>query len=385
MNFENLDKVLTLSNKGKSSFNNIDKGTYDIYLNGKDESFLFTMIDNNKILKYSLNYFASKQIKNIISKHKNKIPRFTKIQINNKNYKDYNLKLICKKEDNKNKIYIQITDKEPELIYEDSIIEKIQPNTTFDIIDFHKTKYGGIVTASNGLKYWINKKAMDRIRKYCKIVNDEIQCKYNEKVVNPKLTFEAGEEYEFEKKDKDEKLTTIKSCYQSFKLTIDNESHRFFVNKPYDIDYKHENEYKFLLIYIDYIIIGYDIIHDKYFKLPDNEVKLVLSKVDKQFKDDYNRDKNIDTYSYIIHNNHRFILKLNYKKNEAGIMCKEVVPLKLTKLPKGILDITKLEKYDVIDESDVPVGHVGSYADAPMIDDEEIGEVNVIDGEMTID
>ena len=124
MSFENLNEILTLSNKGKISFNNIDKGTYDIYLNGKDEAFLFTMIDNNKILKYSLNYFTSKQIKNIISKHKNKIPRFTKIQINNKNYKDYNLKLICKKEDNKNKIYIQISDKEPELIYEDSIIEK---------------------------------------------------------------------------------------------------------------------------------------------------------------------------------------------------------------------------------------------------------------------
>ena len=89
--------------------------------------------------------------------------------------------------------------------------------------------------------------------------------------------------------------------------------------------------------------------------MPDNEVKLVLSKVDKQFKNDYNKGKNIDTYSYIIHNNHRFILKLNYKKNEAGIMYKEITPLKLTKLPKGMLDITKLEKYDVIDESDIPV------------------------------
>ena len=105
--------------------------------------------------------------------------------------------------------------------------------------------------------------------------------------------------------------------------------------------------------------------------MPDNEVKLVLSKVNKQYKDDYNRDKNIDTYSYIIHNDHRFILKLNYKKNEAGIMRKEITPLKLTKLPKGMLDITKLEKYDVIDESDVPVGHVGSYDDAPMISDDE--------------
>ena len=51
MSFEDFSEVLTISNKGRSSFNNIDKGIYDIYLNGKDEAFLFTMTDNNKILK----------------------------------------------------------------------------------------------------------------------------------------------------------------------------------------------------------------------------------------------------------------------------------------------------------------------------------------------
>ena len=93
----------------------------------------------------------------------------------------------------------------------------------------------------------------------------------------------------------------------------------------------------------------FNFINNQYFKLPDNEVKLVLSKVDKQFKNDYNRDKNIDTYSYIIHNNHRFILKLKYKKNEAGIMCKEITPLKLTNLPKGKTYYFKVRAYRTID------------------------------------
>ena len=133
------NEIIINTPKGNNdSLNNVDKGTYNIYLNGKDEIFLFKIVGVNKILKYSLNNYDSKKFKNIISKHKgeDKIPRFIKVQINGKNYKDHNIKLVVSLKDNI-KTY-NIKDKNENLypIEVKPSIEKMKPDSKYEIKSF---------------------------------------------------------------------------------------------------------------------------------------------------------------------------------------------------------------------------------------------------------
>lgn len=334
------------------SFEQIKEGTYIVYVTRSKDVHLYSSSNPNQLV-YRLKSDCYYKLIPLLCKDKNK---YKDLELNGEIYHDYNSKLICEKvNDKKNNIYIQIVDKERQSV-KLSDIERITPNFSFIVSDFKPTEYGGILISKDNKKYSVNKRAMKRIRKHCEIKDGKIMSTYNENPVEVELTYESWDEYKFnmknEKTGKDEEHT---SSYQTIKLTIGNKSRRFFVNKPYSMDYKHENKYEFLYVYIDNVIVGYDIIRGKYFKIPDDEVKLILSKVNKQIKDDYNRGKNLDIYSYIIHDKKKYSIVIEYKKDEkTGKIKKSVYPKYVKRLPKDMLDITKLIENEVVDEKDVP-------------------------------
>lgn len=351
MTTQNLNNDFFNGYNDEISFDQINEGTYIIYVTRSKDVHLYLSSNPNQLV-HRLKPDCYYKLISLLCKDGNKYKDY---ELNDEIYHDYNSKLICEKVNDKNKIYIQVADKERQLV-KLSDIERITPNFSFVVSDFRPTEYGGILISKDNKKYSVNKRTMKRIRKHCEIKDGKIMSTLNKKSDEVELTYESWDEYKFtmknEKTGKDEEHT---SSYQTIKLSIGNKSWRFFVNKPYSMDYKHENKYEFLYVYIDNVIVGYDIIRCKYFKLPDVDVKLVLSKVDKQIKDDYNRGKNLDIYSYIIHNKKKYSIVIEYKKEEeTGKIKKSVYPKYVNRLPKDMLDITKLIENEVIDENDVP-------------------------------
>ena len=363
MSLEFINNIIKSMNEGKCTFDDIDKGTYDVYIDICDEAYLFSVENEIKTLKYLLNDRCSNVIMRIIRKNKLKIVE--RVTIEHEKYKDYKLKLICENEyneiyvqiPNNTKIYIQFVDNEYKLIfdygYNYSDIKKIQPNTKYIVTNLRKTKYGGIMT-SNSIRYSISDKATKSLLKYCRVVNDKLQCTYNGISFTPKIIFETGEAYSFKGKDKNGKSTNFNSCYQSFKIIKDNQSLRFFVNKGYDIDYHEEGIYRFMLVYVDNNPYVYDHDKDKYYKLSIADETWILDKIDQEIKICLNNGENPNAYSYINYKDNKLILVLEYKKDDKGLICKKLTVELLKEIPDDMLDISKLETYDIIDESDIP-------------------------------
>ena len=351
MTTQNINDVFLNGYNDEISFDQIKEGTYIIYVTRSKDVHLYLTSNPNQLV-HRLKPDCYYKLISLLCKDGIK---YKDCELNDEIYHDYNSKLICEKVNGKNKIYIQVADKERQIV-KLSDIEHVSPNFSFIVSDFRPTEYGGILISKDNKKYSVNKRSMKRIRKHCEIKDGKIMSTYNKKPVEVELTYESWDEYKFtmknKKTEKDEEYT---SSYHTIKLSIGDKSWRFFVNKPYSMDYKHENVYEFLYVYIDNVIVGYDIIRGKYYKLPDADVKLALSKVDKQIKDDYNRGKNLDIYSYIIHDKKKYSIVIEYKKDEkTGKISKSVHPKYVKRLPKDMLDITKLIENEVIDENDVP-------------------------------
>lgn len=364
-NNELLNKV-----NNKVSFDKIKAGTYIVYVSKSLKCHLYSISEPNKLI-YELDSNCYYKIKPLLSGI-NKDNKYELLELNNQNYYNYNSKLICEKVNDKNKIYIQVNEEERQLIGKNDI-NSIPPNFNFNVSSFTESKYGGILTSTDDKKYKISSNALKTIKKRCKIVDSKIQSTFNGNPINVSLTYESWDKFEFKTKDKDtNKEITIESSYQTIKLSNGKKSWRFYVNKAYNTIYNKESEYKFLYIYVGKEIVGYDVLSKKYYKLPGDVLDLALEAVDPQIRKDYDSDKPMDTYSYFICNNKEYYIKLEYKKDpKDGKIKKSFHPVQRKSLPKDILDISKLEEYEVVDEKDVPVASKGGYDDAPMDSDDE--------------
>lgn len=373
MTTQNLKNELLNKVNNKVSFDKIKEGTYIVYVSKSLKCHLYSISERNKLI-YELDSNCYYKIKPLLSGI-NKDNKYELLELNNQNYYNYNSKLICEKVKDKNKIYIQVKEEERQLVGK-SDINNIPPKFSFDVSSFTESKYGGILTSTDDKKYKISSNALKTIKKRCKIDNGKIQSTFNGKPIDVTLTYESWDKFEFKTKDKDtNKEITIESSYQTIKLSNGKKSWRFYVNKAYNTIYNQESKYRFLYIYVGKEIVGYDVLSKKYYKLPGDVLDLALEAVDPQIRKDYDADKSMDTYSYFSCNEKQYYIILEYKKDpKDGKIKKSFYPAQRKGLPKDILDITKLEEYEVVDESDVPVGHVGSYADAPMIDDEDDNE-----------
>lgn len=370
MTTQNNNNDLLNKVNNKVSFDKIKEGTYIVYVTKSLKCHLYSISEPNKLI-YELDSNCYYKIKPLL-KGINKDNNYKLLELNNQNYQNYNSKLICEKVKDKNKIYIQVNEEERQLVGK-SDINNIPPNFNFNVSSFTDSLYGGILTSTDGKKYKISSNALKTIKKRCKIVDDKFQATFNKKPINVTLTYESWDKFEFKTKDKDtNKEITIESSYQTINLSNGKKSWRFYVNKAYNTIYNKENEYKFLYIYLGKEIVGYDILSKKYYKLPGDVLDLALEAVDPQIRKDYDGEKSMDTYSYFICNNKEYYIKLEYKKDpEDGKIKKSFRPVQRKGLPKDILDITKLEEYEVADEKDVPVASKGGYDDAPMDSDDE--------------
>lgn len=365
MTTQNLNNDLSNKVSKKISFDEIKEGTYLVYVSKSLKCHLYSISEPNKLI-YELDSNCYYKVKPLLSGI-NKDNKYEILELNNQNYYNYKSKLICEKVKDKNKIYIQVKEEERQLVGK-SDINNIPPNFNFNVSSFTDSKYGGILTSTDDMKYKISSNAIKTIKKRCKIVDNKIQSTFDGKPIIVTLTYESWDKFEFKTKDKDtNKEITIESSYQTIKLSNGKKSWRFYVNKAYNTIYNQESEYKFLYIYVGKEVVGYDILSHKYYKLPGDVLDLAFEAVDGQLRKDYDADKPMDTYSYLSCNGKQYYIKLEYKKDpKDGKIKKSFHPVQRKSLPKNILDITKLEEYEVVDESDVPVVSKGGYDDAPM-------------------
>ena len=255
------ETILNTPKGNNDNLNDVDKGTYNIYINGKDEAFLYKTVAVNKILKYSLNNFDSKKIKNIINKNKGKIPRFTKIQINGKNYKDHDIKLVVSLNKDDTKTF-NIKDKDNNLypIEVKPSIEKMKPDSKYEIKSFtihtknENEKYSSIITV-DGKKYWMNKKMTLEFIKYFRYEDNQIYCYINKERKPVKLTI-ITEDEDMKTITKDGKEDEITILYLKLRLEIDNKIYTLYINKCEQIDYESEHVYKFSSLYIALVCIS---------------------------------------------------------------------------------------------------------------------------------
>ena len=350
------NEIIINTPKGNNdSLNNVDKGTYNIYLNGKDEIFLFKIVGVNKILKYSLNNYDSKKFKNIISKHKgeDKIPRFIKVQINGKNYKDHNIKLVVSLKDDI-KTY-NIKDKNENLypIEVKPSIEKMKPDSKYEIKSFtihskNNEQYASIITVDNK-KYWLNKKMTLEFIKHFRYEDNQIYCYINKERKPVKLTI-ITEDEDMKTITKDGKEDEFTILYLKLRLEIDNKICTMYINKVDQIDYESEHVYKFSSLYIhnnDYTsIYGYEFTEDKYYNLTAQKTN-ILGALDKEINDKIANMEEVDEYTYIKVNGENKGIAMEIKKNEKeeGKYDTVLKSANLVNIFKTHLDITKLEPY----------------------------------------
>lgn len=348
------ETILNTPKGNNDSFNNVDKGTYNIYLNGKDEAFLYKIVGVNKILKYSLNNFDSKKIKNIISKHKDKIPRFTKIQINNKNYKDHNIKLVVSLNKENTKIF-NIKDKNENLypIEVKPSTEKMEEDSKYEIKSFtlynkNNKQYASITTV-DGKNYWVNKKMTLEFIKYLRCEDNQIYCYINKEHKPVKLTI-ITEDKDMKTITKDGKEEEFDILYLKLRLEIDNKICTLYINKVDQVDFESEHVYKFSSLYIhnrDYIsIYGYEFNEDKYYNLTSQKTN-ILGALDKELNDKIANMEEVDEYTCIKVNgeNKGIVMEIKKDEKEEGKYNTILKAANLVNVFKTHLDITKLEPY----------------------------------------
>ena len=353
-NVEN-ETILNTPKGNNDSFNNVDKGTYNIYLNGKDEAFLYKIVGVNKILKYSLNNFDSKKIKNIISKNKDKIPRFTKVQINGKNYKDHNIKLVVSLNKDDNTKTYNIKDKNENLypIEVKPSTEKMKPDSKYEIKSFtihskNNEQYSSITTV-DGKKYWMNKKMTLEFIKHFRYEDEQIYCYINKERKPAKLTI-ITEDEDMKTITKDGKEDEITILYLKLRLEIDNKISTLYINKVDPVDYESEHVYKFSALYVhnnDYTsIYGYEFTEEKYYNLTAQKTN-ILGALDKEINDKIANMEEVDEYTCIKVNgeNKGIVMEIKKDEKEEGKYNTILKAANLVNVFKTHLDITKLEPY----------------------------------------
>ena len=341
------------------NLNNVDKGTYSIYLNGRDEAFLYKIVGVNKIFKYALNNFDSKKIKNIIKNNK-EIPKFTKIIINDKKYKDHNIKLVVSlnKDDNTKTYNIKsynIKDK-TEKTYPIEVkpsTEKMEEDSKYEIKSFtihnkNNKQYASITTV-DGKNYWVNKKMTLEFIKYFRCEDNQIYCYINKEHKPVKLTIIT--------EDKDMKTITIDGkdddfeiLYLKLRLEIDNKIYTLYINKCDQINYESEHVYKFSTLYIhnsDYTsIYGYEFTEDKYYNLTAQKT-IIFGSLDKELYNKIGNMEEVDEYTCIKVNgeNKGIVMEIKKDEKEEAKYNTVLTSANLVSIFKTYLDITKLEPY----------------------------------------
>lgn len=347
------ETILNTPKGNNDDLNKVDKGTYNIYLNGKDEAFLYKIVGVNKILKYSLNNYDSKKIKNIISKHKDKILRFTKIQINGKNYKDHNIKLVVSLKNNTKTYNIKDNAENLYPIEVKPSTEKMKPDSKYEIKSFtihnKDNKQYSSITTVDGKKYWVSKKMTLEFIKHFRYEDDQIYCYINKERKPAKLTI-ITEDEDMKTITKDGKEDEITILYLKLRLEIDNKICTLYINKVDQVDYESEHVYKFSSLYIhnsDYAsIYGYEFTEDKYYNLTAQKTN-ILGALDKEINDKVANMEEVDEYTCIKVNgeNKGIVMEIKKDEKEEGKYNTILKAANLVNVFKTHLDITTLEPY----------------------------------------
>ncbi len=155
---EDIENFITdeeLVNSSICSYYNVEEGTYKILFDKYNLCYLF---DDNDNLIYELNdsksYSILQRIKDLNLNSKT-------VNISERKYLDYNVKLICMMNINIKEIFIQTPNEELIFIDEINITLNLKPSSEYIITNFEKSKYSGIITTSNGQKYYICRRLLD--------------------------------------------------------------------------------------------------------------------------------------------------------------------------------------------------------------------------------
>ena len=290
------------------SYYNVEEGTYKILFDKYDICYLF---DNDDLI-YELNdaksYLILKKIKDLNLNSE-------AINISEHKYLDYNVKLICKININIKEIFIQMPNEELIFIDKINITLNLKPNSEYIITNFEKSKYSGIITTSNGQKYYICRRLLDILQRYFKCKNNKITCVYNNKEEIPKLTLITNQWDEF-KNIQGENIPILR---QRLKMEIGEKKFSFYVNNSDFINYNKEHSYYFSTIYVyNYCIYGYEYQEDKYYNLTSKKL-IIADNLDKELDRKITNMEVIDEYAYLKSNgeDRGLVLIIEHKSDET--------------------------------------------------------------------
>lgn len=313
---ENIENFITneeLVNSSVCSYYNVEEGIYKILFDKYDICYLF---DNDDLI-YELNdtksYLILRKIKDLNLNSET-------INISEHNYLDYNVKLICKINNDNKEIFIQTPNEELILIDKINITLNLKPNTKYVISNFTKSSNGGIII-SEGYKYYVNDKVINTLEKYFKCKDNKITCIYDGKEEIPKLTLITENEESFNKYNKN-----ITILHQSLKMKIGKRKFNFYINNSEFIDYKVNDRYLFTVMNINRRLendgltaFGYDITKGKYYYF--NEyADLFWKNHDPKIIDIIESRKPIqDLYTYLLEDNEKLGIIIEYNDKKRTI------------------------------------------------------------------
>lgn len=332
---ENIENLITdeeLVNLSVCSYYNVEEGTYKILFDKYDICYLF---DNDDLI-YELNdtksYSILKKIKELNLNSKT-------INISEHNYFDYNVKLICKINIDIKEIFIQSSNEKLIFIDKINITLNLKPSSEYIITNFEKSKYSGIITTSNGQKYYICRRLLDILQRYFKCKNNKITCVYNNKEEVPKLTLITNQWDEF-KNIQGEYIPILR---QRLKMEIGEKKFSFYVNSFDRINYNKEHSYYFSTIYVyNYCIYGYEYQEDKYYNLTSKKL-IIADNLDKELDRKITNMEVIDEYAYLKSNGEDRGLVLIIEHESDGTYRDKLIGGNLSKAFETTLNILLLQ------------------------------------------